>query len=546
MTRLRLSSFLSVLALGLALAAPSAAQAHKELGRMWTFEHAPLGWFQQAYDWQPSQEWLQHARLSALRLGNEGRYFCSASFVSPHGLIMTNHHCARDFVAQVQGDGDWQTNGFYAGAYDNEIKIPGGRCSQLLEQRDVTAEVKEKGEKAVLEAARAARPELEHEIIALYQGGNYQLYSHKIYDDLRLVCVPHGQSAHFGGDADNFCYPRWGLDFAFVRAYENGQPANSKDHCFEWRTEGADEGEAVFVIGNPGSTGRLMTMAQCESDRDRFPAMVTRFKSQLAELNAKAEESEAMHKQLLPQILRIENSRKAVQGYLDGLRNERVMAIKQKAEDELRAAVARDAELQAKYGSTWDDIAAIQTARKAAVEARDRTSLQELQQRENELKAKIGEACFAVYGTEIPPDATMSLRISDGVVKGYEYNGTVAPHYTTLYGLFARHHEFAGEHPFDIPQVWLDKEKELDLKTPFNFVATCDIIGGNSGSPMIDKDQNVVGLIFDGNIEMLGNRYVFDDKVGRTVSVHTGIIIEALRKIYGASALADELERKKQ
>ncbi len=525
--------------------APATAQTRKELGRMWTFEAAPLGWFQEAYDWQPTDKWLDHARMSALRLGNGSRYFCSASFVSPYGLIMTNHHCARDFVAQVQGDKDWQTTGFYAGAYDKEIKIPGAKVSQLLEQTDVTKEVAENGQAAVLAAAREAKPDLEHEIIALYQGGNYQLYSHRIFSDLRLVCVPHGQSAHFGGDSDNFCYPRWGLDFAFLRAYENDRPVDSKEFCYKWKTKGADEGEAVFVIGNPGSTGRLMTLAQCEYQRDNLlPNVVDRYKGQLRDLNAQAAASEAAHKELLPKILRAENGRKAVQGYLDGLRNERIMKIKASAEADLRAEVAKNEELQKKYGDTWDRIAGIQSARVQAIKAQDRDKMRDLQIEENALNKKIGEACFAVYGTKIPPDATMSLRISDGVVKGFEYNGTLAPHFTTLYGLFARYHEFAGKHPFDIPQPWLDKEKELDLSTPFNFVATCDIIGGNSGSPMIDKEQNVVGLIFDGNIEMLGNRYVFDDEVGRTVSVHTAIIIESLRKIYGAAALADELERK--
>ena len=541
--RLSLTSFFSALALGAVLAAPSTAQAHKELGRMWTFEHAPLGWFQEAYDWQPTQKWLDHARLSSLRLGSGRGYFCSASFVSEYGLIMTNHHCSRDFIAQVQGDNDWQTDGFYAGAYENEVKIPGARVSQLLEQRDVTDEVKEDGQKAVLEAAREARPDLEHQIIALYQGGNYQLYSHKIFDDLRLVCAPHGQSAHFGGDPDNFCYPRWGLDFSFLRAYEDGRPADTKKFCFTWRTEGADEGEMVFVTGNPGSTGRLQTLAQCEYMRDHYyPPIVKRFETMLKQFEERFKDDPEGRKKNLPRILSIENGRKAYQGYWDGLRNPRIMEIKKKAEEDLRAAVAKDPELQAKYGDTWDKIAAIQEQKVGA----DRSAMRELQAEEAALNKMVGEACFAVYGFSIPPDATMSLRLSDGVVKGYEYNGTLAPHITTLYGLFARHHEFGGKHPFDIPQVWLDKEKELDLSTPFNFVATCDIIGGNSGSPMIDKDRNVVGLIFDGNIEMLGNRFVFDDEVSRTVSVHTAIIIEALRKIYGAGMLADELERKNQ
>ena len=262
----------------------------------------------------------------------------------------------------------------------------------------------------------------------------------------------------------------------------------------------------------------------------------------LADLNDKAKESPEKEKELRAQILRFENTRKAFQGYLDGLRNPRVMAIKQKAETELREAVAAKPELQEQYGDAWDKLAALQQEKAEA--AGNRQKLMDLTKAEAEQQKRIGEACFAVYGTSIPPDATMSLRISDGLVKGYACNGTRAPYFTTLYGLFARHQEFGGVHPFDLPQVWLDKEKELDLKTPFNFVATCDIIGGNSGSPMIDKEQNVVGLIFDGNIEMLGNNYVFDDEVSRTVSVHPAIIVEALRKVYGAGKLADELERK--
>jgi hypothetical protein len=260
-------------------------------------------------------------------------------------------------------------------------------------------------------------------------------------------------------------------------------------------------------------------------------------------MNVDAKESPAKEKELRARILQIENQRKAMQGYYDGLQNPRILAIKQKAESELRAAVGKNDELQQKYGDAWDKIAELQ---KAKIEATgNRSKLMELQKEEGEQQKRIGEACFAVYGTSIPPDATMSLRISDGVVKGYAMNGTLAPYFTSLYGLFARHHEFGGGAPVR-PAAGLARqaEKKLDLKTPFNFVATCDIIGGNSGSPMIDKDQNVVGLIFDGNIEMLGNNYVFDDEVSRTVSVHPAIIVEALRKIYGAGKLADELERK--
>lgn len=531
-------------------AAPLHAQTRKELGRMWTFEAAPLGWFQEAYDWQPTQEWLDHARLSSLRFGMASpeapggmRFFCSASFVSPHGLIMTNHHCARDAIVSVQGSGDWLKDGFYAGSYEGEVKVPGFLMTQLVRCQDVTKEVNEADADAVLAQAKQQDQEHSHQVIALYQGGNYQLYSFKVFDDLRLVCAPHGQSAHFGGDPDNFCYPRWGLDYTFLRAYENDRPVDSKANHFGWRTEGAKEGDLVLVTGNPGRTGRLQTVAQCEFARDhQLPAALERTVKQLASLNEKAKESAEAEKQARATILRLENTRKAVQGYLDGLKTPRIMAIKQKAESDLRAAVAKNDELQQKHGDAWDRIATLQADKVAA--AGDQKALMELQKVEAEQNKRIGEACFAVYGNSIPPDATMSLRLSDGLVKGYAMNGTLAPYFTTLYGLFARHAEFAGEHPFDLPQAWLDKEKELDLKTPFNFVATCDIIGGNSGSPVIDKEQRIVGLVFDGNIEMLGNNYVFDDEVSRTVSVHPAIIVESLRKVYGAGKLADELEQK--
>ncbi|MBX3464460.1 MAG: S46 family peptidase [Planctomycetes bacterium] len=539
----------ALLAAGLGLGS-APAQVRKELGRMWTFEAAPLGWFQQAYDFTPGPEWLEHARLASLRLGRRNdqapggiQFFCSASFVSPHGLVMTNHHCARDAIAGVQGENDWLKDGFYAGDYAGEVRIPGLLVSQLVAQRDVTKEVAERGADAVRAAAEAEQPELLHQVIALYQGGNYQLYSHRLYEDLRLVCAPHGQVAHFGGDPDNFCYPRWGLDYTFLRAWDGDRPLDSKAQCFAWKTAGAAEGEVVFVTGNPGRTGRLQTLAQCEYLRDHFyPGQIERLQQMLERLHREAASSPQKEKELRPRILSLENARKANQGYLDGLRNPRILAIKQKAEDELRAAVAKDPELQRRYGDAWDQVAALQQAKIAAVG--DRDQLRELAAAEQEQQKRIGEACFAVYGTSIPPDATMSLRISDGVVRGYPLNGTLAPPLTTLYGLYARHHEFGGKPPFDLPQVWIDKERELDLRTPFNFVATCDIIGGNSGSPVVDRELNVVGLIFDGNIEMLGNNYVFDDEVSRSVSVHPAIVVESLRKVYGAGALADELERK--
>jgi hypothetical protein len=381
----------------------------------------------------------------------------------------------------------------------------------------------------------------------------HQIYSYRVWDDIRLVCAPHGQCAHFGGDPDNFTYPRFGLDYAFVRAWVDGKPADTSKHHFKWRTAGASEGELVFVTGNPGSTGRLQTVAQVEHLRDAFyPNQLRGVTGMLQNLRKQAEESPEKEKQLRAQILNIENTVKAFQGYLDGLRDERIMAIKRKAEAKIRERVAADPALQEKYADAWTNLEAIAQEKTGLMASRERggnrdeirARIRELQKREAQEQKRVGEAFFAVYGTSIPPDATMTLRLSDGVVKGFPMNGTIAPFFTSLFGLYARHTEFGGVHPFDLPQVWLDKQKELDLRTPFNFVATCDIIGGNSGSPVIDKDLNVVGLIFDGNIQMLGNNYVFDDEVARAVAVHPAIIIESLRKVYGAGRLADELEGK--
>ena len=531
---------LSVLAVSLLSSSVLLGQQHKELGRMWTFENAPMAWFQEAYDFTPSAEWLDHARLSSLRFGGG----CSASFVSPHGLIMTNHHCARGNIADVQGEHDWVKDGFYAGGYDNEVVLPDLTVQQLVATTNVTDQMQSGAtEEDLLDKAKADHPDLSHEMVALYQGGMYQIYSYRIFADVRLVCAPQGQVAHFGGDPDNFCYPRWGLDFTFVRAYVDGKPFDSGEHYFKWKTSGPEDNELVFVTGNPGSTGRLQSLAQCEFLRDNvYPRQLDIVKSRLQQLEERSKEGPEQEKQLRNQVLRMQNTRKAFQGYLDGLQNERIMAIKAKAEADLRKAVAADEKLQEAYGSAWDELAALQQKKLTAMDDGNRPALRQLQATERELNTKIGEACFAVYGTSIPPDATFTLRLSDGLVKGYEMNGTVAPYFTSLYGLYARNYEFGNEYPFHLPQDWLDKEKELDLTTPFNFVATCDIIGGNSGSPMIDAEQNVVGLIFDGNIEMLGNNYVFDDEVSRTVSVHPAIIIESLRKIYNAADLADELE----
>ncbi|MCA8944439.1 MAG: S46 family peptidase [Planctomycetes bacterium] len=536
-----------------ALATPAATQDHKELGRMWTFEHAPLDWFEEAYGFRPSEEWLQALRLASLRFGQG----CSSSFVSPNGLIITNNHCAQDYVGQVQpAEEDWVLNGFFANSLEQEVPVPGLTVQQLRMQEDITAKMnegltdemsaQERQEKlrdnriAITEAAKEAHPELTHEIVTLYHGGMYQLYSYNVYSDIRLVCAPAKNIAEFGGDPDNFTYPRFCLDFALCRAYEGDKPADTSAHYLRWNGEGPHEGDVVFVTGHPGSTGRLNTIAQMEYMRDvQYPTALRGIDMQLGRMREAMASSEEAAKELRPRLLMFENARKAYGGYLAGLENPEIMNVKRNAEKELRDAIAADPKLEAKFGDAWTELEKI-VEHKREDGGRPREESQE----EQEMIKRIGEATFAVYGNDIPPDATFTLRISDGVVKGYDYNGTRAPWFTSLYGLFARHTEFGGKDPFRMPDNWFAKRNELDMTTPFNFVTTNDIIGGNSGSPLVDKEGRFVGLVFDGNIESLGNRFVFTDDVARTVCVHPAIITLALREVYDRPALADELEGK--
>ena len=303
-------------------------------------------------------------------------------------------------------------------------------------------------------------------------------------------------------------------------------------------------GETVFVTGNPGSTGRLDTIAQMEFLRDlEYPAIIRQIDGRLKQLRKHKDDDSG--EDIRGEILNLENSYKAYVGYLDGLKTAVVMETKRKAEQELREAVAKNTELTAKIGDPWKRIEEIVAEKREIV--RTRKGFERFQQLDQEIELlakRVGEAFFAVYGTKLPPDATFTLRLSDGVVKGYPMNGTLAPFFTSLYGMYARNAEFGGKDPFALEPAWLDKIKELDMTTPFCLVSTCDIIGGNSGSPMIDSNLNVVGLVFDGNIESLGNRFIYTDAVARTVCVHPAMIVEALRKIYGAGKLADEFEGK--
>ena len=694
--------FVGVVAIGSLAAADLAAQAAPPqpqmsdvevveaagLGKMWTFDRLPLDYLDERYDFSPGSEWFDHVRLASLRTGG-----CSASFVSPAGLVMTNHHCARGCIAASSNEeSDLMVDGFYAGHRENEPVCPGMFLDRLLEIEDVTDQVKaaaigasdEDAVRLKNEAADRIEEEcsssgLRCQVVSLYHGGVYGLYKFNRYTDVRLVFAPEGQAAFFGGDPDNFTYPRHDLDLTFVRAYEDGQPVQP-EHYLKWSAAGAEEGELIFVTGNPGSTGRLLTVAQLEYLRDAsYPLRIQQYHERVDVMRELIEMDPSREQGYRNAIFGLENAIKAVGGYLSGLFDPTLMAVKIEWERDFRARVEADPALAEKYGQAWDAIAEANArfakmndelvyssfahfrtltmardivrltaeldkpeaertmspeaiaaaenriasdraigdeyeihllrlrlaaalealgedhafvvaalngqdpneaahrligdsglgdaaARQAlvdggvsAVDASDDPAIvfarsvdpwaRELAGQVTELRAieganeeKVAEALFAIYGTMLPPDATFTLRLSDGVVSRYPLNGTFAPYKTTIFGLFDRAESFGHVDPWFLAPKWVAARDELDMSTPLDFVCTADIIGGNSGSPVINRDAEVVGLVFDGNMEMLPNRFLYRDEVARTVSVHSMAIIEALRKVYDAGALADEIQ----
>ena len=675
-------------------ATPAVDPAHpvKEFGTMWTFDAPPLAYWKERYGFEPDEAWLDHVRLSAVRIPG-----CSASIVSAQGLVLTNHHCARACVAGVSPtDTNYVELGFAAAAMRDEKRCPGMWADQLQSIEDVTEAVRRRstgatatlqtqGRAAAIDSIQSAcrtATQLNCEVVTLFNGSVFSLYRFKRYDDVRLVMAPEEKIAFYGGDPDNFTYPRYDLDMALLRIYEGDQPLRPRAFL-RWNSNGAAENDVVFVVGNPGSTGRMLTVAQMEYLRDvTYPAQLAALERQRAILTELSRASPEAARQFHNQLFSISNSHKAISGYLRGLQDTLIMRRKRDFERDFRSRITGSPALRAQYGAAWDAIAAaLREQRTTALQSRWHTfsgggtlfnwagalvrlpaeaakhdslrltafrgsALQNVRttlgreqpvnmalerrllaaqlaaaQRElpasdpylrtllagrtpeqaaeallsgtkladvtarNALleggaaaiaastdplivaarqldpafraviarqqridatisanAAKIGQAMYAAYGRTLPPDATFSIRISDGVVRGYPYNGTLAPWRTSFYGLYARAAEMGNQGDFELPRRWDERRGRLTMTTPYNFVSTNDIIGGNSGSPVINRAGEVVGLVFDGNIEMLPNRFIFTDEVSRTVSVHTAGMIEALRKMYDANRIADELE----
>ena len=669
-----------------------AATYRPEFGTMWTFDAPPLDYWRRTYGFAPDQKWLDHVRLSSVRLP-----ICSASFVSSRGLVMTNHHCGRECTAGVSPpDSNYIQTGFAARTLADEKKCAGLYVDQLQSIQNVTDRVrgaiigKTPAEQAAQRGAVISQlqnecnqqTQLTCQVVTLYNGGIYSMYRYRRFNDIRLVMAPEGDIAFYGGDPDNFTYPRYDLDLTLLRVYENGQPYSPPDYL-KWSPAGAVENELVFVVGNPGSTGRLNTISQMEFLRDiGYPATLAAYKRALAIYAELARTDTSAARRYQNDVFGVANSQKAVTGYRAGLLDTLSMAKKRAFEQEFRQRVAANPQLQAQYGGTWDAIAQAQRelatfspqlryygfgggsqllqlgaglvrvatesskpdsarlpqyrgaglnniraqltrpipidtayerlaiaaqlrAAQSVLPANDpfirvalggrtpeavaadivrntkvgdpafRQSLlqggeaavnastdplivwvravdpfsRQVTTRANALNAiiaanseKIGQALFAAYGTALPPDATFTLRISDGLVKSFPSNGTIAPYKTTFYGLYERSAAFDDKDPFKLPKRWVERKNNLDLTTPYNFVSTNDIIGGNSGSPVINKNAEVVGLVFDSNIEGISNRFIFSSDIGRTVSVHSRGIVEALRKMYDGSRIADELQ----
>ncbi|HEX7859977.1 MAG TPA: S46 family peptidase [Verrucomicrobiae bacterium] len=661
---------------------------------MWLFNDPPRKLLKERYGFEPTDEWLEHIQKSSVRFNSGG----SGSFVSEEGLVMSNHHVGADSIQKLgTADKNYLRDGFYAKTREEELRCHDLELNVLMSIEDVTDRVKTavksdmKADEAFA-ARRAVMAEIEKEstdktgmrsdVVTLFQGGKYHLYRFKKYTDVRLVFAPEQQIAFYGGDPDNFEFPRYCLDFCFFRVYEDGKPVTVQ-HYLKWNDKGPAENELVFVSGHPGATSRSLTMDELEYKRDvQFPNTMEMLHRMEVALNVYSSQSQENARRAKDLLFGVQNSRKAREGGLAGLLDPQLMNKKRAEEQRLKAAFKASGKHQGAldayekiasaqkiirenatrfnfleggrgFNSKYFDIARtlvrsaeergkpngerLREFRESAKESlelelfseepiyddfeqlkladsltylvtklgfndpivktvmagkspRDRaselvlgTKMKDVAVRKELYKQKpedfkksedamiklvlaldhearalrktieaqdenkrqaygeIAAARFALEGANTYPDATFTLRLAFGQAKGYEENGKQVPYQTVFAGLYERAAEHNNQPPFDLPPKWAERKDKLDLNTPFNFVTTCDIIGGNSGSPTINKNGEVVGLIFDGNIYSLVLDFAYTDVKARAQSVHTRSITESLRKVYDAPQLVAEL-----
>ena len=666
---------------------PDTVKSYKfDTGKMWTFDYPPTQYFEETYNFSPQPEWFDNVRLSALRIPG-----CSASFISEDGLIVTNYHCSDFHFSKIQKEGeDLFRDGFYAKTLEEERKVPGFHADRLEFIKDITEDVQQAMAEGANEAEKIeAKKEkvneliekyneetnLKCELVTFYNGGKYALYGYKIFHDVRLVFTPEWNVGQFGGNEDNFTYPRYDLDFTMYRVYDDEGKPLKVDHHFIWSENPPDVNDVLFSVGNPGRTMRLLTIAQLEYMRDvtyrNYAFFYDTFYNRLEKYKKvypdKADLFEEARKEL-------GNGQKALTGFMKGLSDPYFLARKNDFEKKFKAKVYADDNLKNEYGHVWKAIevnigerrtygqklAAYQMSRrrhsyffdvaqdiidyaeniddstqlniddfiakeydkdfdydmekiklsvhadylilnmgdsdkyvnellggKKGMEAAEyilsnssidtpfklrellkrdkneilhcgdpfinyilstRDELAKLEEKETDITNSIsvyedllGRALFGIYGTTIPPDATFTLRITDGVMKDYKYNGTTAPLFTTFYGLYNRYYSFLQKYPWDLPEKWLQKEKDVDLSTKYNFLTTFDLVGGSSGSAVINEKGEIVGLAFDGNIESLTGDFLYQPEINRAVNVTTSSIHEALKHVYNAQRILKEV-----